>query len=264
MFLLMKSFLIAVVVLFTATCFVRADAPCSTTVLAEVAIHGGDLFLSDLLSPDTCPDLRHAASRMRLGATPLAGSPRVLDGDAVRALLWRALPSINARLPEFSASIPARVVIRRGAGVCSFCSSPMRLSDGTSFDFLRRSWDPALHRWNIFARCAKASACVPFLLSSDPDLKPPTVAANTTQAIGVTASAISQPDPPQKRSAKPLVRPGQHATIIWDGSGIRLTAGAVSLDRGARGESVRARIVGADRVVDAVVWTEDELRVFSP
>ena len=36
---------------------------------------------------------------------------------------------------------------------------------------------------------------------------------------------------------KPLVRPGQTVTLLWDQDGIRLTVPAVSLDRGGAGEA---------------------------
>jgi hypothetical protein len=64
-------------------------------------------------------------------------------------------------------------------------------------------------------------------------------------------------------SVPPLVRPGQPAMLVWDGDGIRVVVPVTCLDRGAPGESVRARITPSGTVVRAVVIEAGVLRAMS-
>jgi hypothetical protein len=61
----------------------------------------------------------------------------------------------------------------------------------------------------------------------------------------------------------PTVRPGQAATLVWDGNGIRVVVPVTCLDRGVSGESVRARIVPSGEVVRAVVVEAGVLHAMS-
>ena len=45
-----------------------------------------DVLLADLLSLSSCPSLERVAADVRLGHSPLPGSPRILDGAEVRSL----------------------------------------------------------------------------------------------------------------------------------------------------------------------------------
>ena len=62
---------------------------------------------------------------------------------------------------------------------------------------------------------------------------------------------------------KPLVRPGEAVTLLWDQDGIRLVVPAICLDKGTAGDAVRARIVRGGRLVRAVVESAGRLRVAS-
>src|SRR5882672_7694854 len=54
-----------------------AQQTCSRTqVVAEVGVDAGDLSLADLLSNDSCAEIRRAASKIYLGKAPLPGSAR--------------------------------------------------------------------------------------------------------------------------------------------------------------------------------------------
>jgi hypothetical protein len=64
-------------------------------------------------------------------------------------------------------------------------------------------------------------------------------------------------------STPPTVRPGQAALLVWEGNGIRVVVPVTCLDRGASGESVRARIVPSGQVVRAVVVEAKLLRAAS-
>jgi hypothetical protein len=79
-------------------------------IRAQVEVPEGGVTLGDLLDAGTCSATVRAASQIRLGVAPLAGSPRVLRGDEVRALLERLQ---SGDLETLRTSIPPRVTIRR-------------------------------------------------------------------------------------------------------------------------------------------------------
>lgn len=102
---------IACVSLFSAT--VWAQAPCRGVARPEIHVTQASVSLADLLAPASCPELLQAAARARLGAAPLRGCPRIMDGDGVRARL-RALAENDETLQRRTVilEIPPRVVLR--------------------------------------------------------------------------------------------------------------------------------------------------------
>ncbi len=90
--------------------------PCQVGLYSEVEVAPGEVTLADLLSDVSCPSLAESARAIRLGAAPLEGSPRIIDGDMLRPLLERA-----ARDAEVNANcrIPERVSIRRARSSAS-------------------------------------------------------------------------------------------------------------------------------------------------
>lgn len=127
-------------------------------------------------------------------------------------------------------------------------------------------WDPALRSWMFFVRCARPGECIPFWLRvPDPleNLQVMHAAARRNQP----APGSSKASPISSAAAKgvapqPLVRPGQKTTLLWEQNGIRLEAQAICLDKGARGDRVRAR-VSAGKIVRAVVISHELLKVES-
>lgn len=141
----------------------------------------------------------------------------------------------------------------RGAAQCrSVASVPRR----AQLEILRVNWDRASRSWEIFARCVHPSDCLPFLVSLPqadydrfPNLRSPGDgaswrAANRQSAFEVSGSA---------ERVAPIVRPGQAVTLLWEQKGIRLRVRAVSLDPGACGWEVRARVPGGHLVRAIVV-----------
>src|SRR5437879_1279043 len=63
------------------------QTPCAISVPSSVEVYNPDLSLADLLEPDACPAVVEAASAVRLGKLPRAGSVRVIEGSQVRFLL---------------------------------------------------------------------------------------------------------------------------------------------------------------------------------
>jgi hypothetical protein len=179
-------------------------AGCHATVAASVEVAPGSFSLADLLEPGSCPSMRSAAARVRLGSAPLAGSVRVLDGEQVRTLL-RASAEDAAHLDAApvdadqadanpvdanqvsdvptSILVPERITVRRAGARASCadiraqipgpfdaaarpidCGGTGRISQTAALEFTRPAWDPALGSWQLYARCVHPADCVPFLV----------------------------------------------------------------------------------------------------
>jgi len=108
----------------TGQCPIKAAAGPSDCgrieVRAQVEVPAGEVTLADILATGTCSAAVRSAARIRLGAAPLPGSPRVLRGDEVLALVER-LENREEDFEVLSANIPERVTIRR-AKSGNFCS----------------------------------------------------------------------------------------------------------------------------------------------
>jgi len=189
-----------------------AQTPCQATVKAEIEVRGQEYFLADLLAPDACPEILRAAARVRLGSAPLTGSPRVLEGTLVRALLEQAT---GGAIGLENIHVPERVTVRR-AGLRASCAGS-KVNRELKEDLESQVSFPAHHERNLI---------------------------------------------PAPESDELLARPGQKVTLVWDQDGIRLVVPAVCLDRGERGQTVRARIARGP-IVKAVVVGAGILRTSS-
>jgi hypothetical protein len=127
---------------------VAGQATCQATLRASVELAGGEFSLADLLEgdADSCPELRRAAARVSLGKTPLAGSVRVLEGEAVRTLLRelteheltehellenaRASSAASATRVSERITVPERITVRR-AGARASCADIVRQIPGS-------------------------------------------------------------------------------------------------------------------------------------
>jgi hypothetical protein len=116
-------------------------------------------------------------------------------------------------------------------------------------------WDPLLERWQMIARCSHAADCVPFLVQVS---GPPSPTVSRGHDANRNLRTIAAP-----ANEKPLIRPGQIATLLWDQDGIRITGRATCLDRGWAGDWVRARIAPGGRVLRAVIVSAGILRAGS-
>lgn len=252
------------------------EASCPAVVRSEVEISSAEYSLADLLGPDACPALSRAAARMRLGRSPLAGSPRVFVGEELRTQLDKIMRR-DPGLRGGSVQVPERVIVRAAgeriscgeiwrqlAGLSSnesyalACGGAERVARNAGFEIVRRSWDPAQENWNVVARCRRPGDCVPFLL----------------RVRGAAASKVGMERlKPERRAARAaldaagpremVVRPGQRAILLWEQNGIRLTIPVICLDGGAKGETVQARVRSGGRTLRAVVVDAETLRVGS-
>jgi len=260
---------------------------CHAIVQTQAEVPEGDFSLADLLAPGTCPELLRAASRVHLGSVPLAGSVRVLDDSDVRARLTDlALRSEIAAIPPASLTIPQRIVVRRAGarascgdllerirGECpaearaswpanalpsADCGVGGRIPLGAPLELIRTTWDVKLESWEISARCVRAQDCVPFVVRvPGRDLTPAGIHPTHLDTGTLSSAAIALPHADATsigaEDGKPLVRPGEAVSLLWDQDGIRLVVPAICLDRGVLGGEVRARIGRGGRVVRAIV-----------
>ena len=247
---------------------------CNVAVRAQVEIADSDLTLADLLTPDSCAEVRTAAAAVNLGATPLEGSPRVLLGSQVKERIEAIISGNRDRISSVILSgVPERITVRR-AGSRASCAEirsklfPRAASIGAESRageldcganavprdaFLQqvgKAWDPAMRSWIITARCASAGECVPFAVRV-----PGEAIAGISRDTKKTAGPVS--------AANALVHPGQPATLLWDQDGIRIVIASVCLDAGAAGDTVRARIVRSHQILRAIVVSAGELKAGS-
>lgn len=253
-------------------CLAEAELGCTIQVQSEVEITSANLALADLLGSNSCPEVLRAAAQVPLGRAPLIGSVRVLEGDAVRAMLKRIAPTEDC----CSMLVPERIRVRRAGDRAECpdlpvaspsagqdqkveCGAAGRISRDASLLLNKPVWDSFLRRWQAVARCTRPSDCVPFLVQlsgTEPILEIAPAPIPTRQANALASSRGQRAN----ISENIAMRPGQAATLIWEQDGIRVTGRAVCLDRGNPGDSVRARISPGGRVIPTIVVRSGLLR----
>src|ERR1700688_2396012 len=255
-----------------------AESACSeATVRSRVEAMPGNLTLADLLVPSPCARLRGEAEQVSLGAAPSFGSVRALDGNRV-GLLIEGLASwgdSDAKEPA-EVRIPRRVLVKR-AGATKSCAEiaqflanaapaqmtaeasrrwqKMKLNcaalpvipEATPLELTRTVWNQPARRWEFELHCVRGEDCVPFLISVQEKkiLRSGGLAAwwpqsnqlATDQPMNASV-ATSTLTATAGGSRKPLVRPGQTATLRWEQGGIRVVIPVTCLDGGSAGELV--------------------------
>lgn len=246
---------------------VFAEPPCRVVMAESVEVRSEVFSLADLLPATGCAQLSPYASQVVLGKIPREGGVRVLDGANVLALLSQ-LAHREENNGSVSFDVPPRISVRRwGSGLsCSEiadriftrsdavgrsnsaeCAVPGLIPRDASLELVRRFWDPALGNWNLIARCAHASDCIPFLLRLPESSQSPKLVPSGSARLDAARPGSANPAEP------PLVRAGQRATLVWDQAGIRAVLPAVSLDAGRAGARIRVRLVSGGRIVHATV-----------
>ena len=140
---------------------------------------------------------------------------------------------------------------------------------GGSLEVSSIAQELALHYWQFRLRCNPVRACLPFFvrvrwheqpsgqlghkLSSLPKLARPS-------AYAVPSGAANDLE-----SAQPLlVRAGQPARLLMEGAGMRISVPVICLERGAKGQQIRARSRESGLVFRARVTAEGVLAVSLP
>jgi hypothetical protein len=259
---------------------------CNAVVRKRVEVAGEGFSLADLLAPDTCPPLLHAANDMHLGATPRVGSLRVLEKDEVREYFAELRKRVsNETIAWGTVSVPERVVVRR-AGSGTSCKrvvenlmaaqhsapadrfEPSRFESGTSgpFSFSNKEiacgavgripedadLEATKTAWDAASGSWKISARCVHASDCVPFLvrvRAPNASSNVLTGL-ITSSKPAESEP---ATETPLVPAGAKVTLIWEKDAIRVVVPAIALDSGGTGEVVRARIARSGYVVHAVV-----------
>ena len=278
----MKSLLstTCLVVFCLAASIARSQNSCAAIARIEVESTGADLSLADLLARNSCPELMRSAARIRLGASPLAGSMRVLEGGEVRSLLQQVILSLPPSRRPAGVHVPERIRVRR-AGSRSSCASieakifaePIavpneadcgaadRIADNAALRLTRRHWDPALHSWIYAARCMHGGDCVPFLIRAPRLAQDVAPELDSSKSVRLISDSLPSNAAPELNDRYVLVRPGEKTSVLWDEGGIRLTIPAISMDKGSAGDRVRVRLEPSHRIIRAVVVSAGVLRV---
>jgi Chaperone for flagella basal body P-ring formation len=248
-------------------CGSQSDPACGkVTMLARVEVQEGDFSLADLLPPGACQSLLTLAAASPLGHAPLPGSPRVLAGEEIRALLNQTLaPMRREGIVPPHVIVPERITVQASGPRASCddlagyfarywrpdanCGAAGRIRQDAPVAITKTHWSPAHGAWEITARCLRPKDCVPFLISGRSTL-PPTFA-------GIPGGAPTKQPP----TSEALVRPGQKMTLLWDQGGIQLILRVTCMDPGTLGQTVRARVQDGDRVLRATVMSAQTLRV---
>ena len=266
----------------------RAEQGCAeVAVEARVEAGPGALTLADLLTLDTCVQLRSEAARVSLGAAPQSGSVRVLDGREIRQQLEVLASAVGSVGKTAGMSVPERIVVKR-RGEMKSCAEIARFVDGaataevmakvpsrwredldcaaargipekTPLALAKSTWNERLERWEFALGCARAGECVPFLVWVQ---EPKTSVTRMAGSLGATPQRWNEP--PRLRQvasgAERLVAPGETATLTWDQAGIRVVLPVTCLDAGAMGQFVRVRLKNAARILRAEVMGAGTLR----
>lgn len=287
--------MLTIAMLAAAALVCRADQACvGMAVEASVEAGPGELTLADLLTRETCLQVRERAARVSLGKAPRPGSVRVLEGREVqrRLEILAGVPggAMGSVGQSGGLAIPPRIVVRRRgptkscAEIARFvgeaatvpdlanvpnswpsswrkdldCAAARGIPEEARLELTKSSWSQALERWEFALRCARPGDCIPFLVWAPR----PGVAGSQAGASG-SANASAESFSHLRSVAgggERLVAPGQTATLTWDQAGIRVVLPVTCLDAGALGQFVRVRLKNAPRVLRAEVVGVGTLR----
>jgi hypothetical protein len=263
-----------------------AETACpQAEVEASVEVHSGELTLADLLAPGACAQLREFAARVNLGFAPLMGGVRVLDGGAIARLI-KGIASGLALPPRFWEKIPDRIVVRRTgarkscaeisrlllesfsqtgipqASLFDFdCASAQSIPEDTVLDLAKTRWNPALRRWEFVLRCTGDEHCVPFLVwAREESIHAAELAGSYSDGALFSLASAETALAAANSGGELLVKPGQTATLRWNGSGVLIVLPVTCLDGGGAGQTVRVRFKNTERIVRAEVLRDGTLQ----
>ncbi|MFZ0318052.1 MAG: flagella basal body P-ring formation protein FlgA [Candidatus Sulfotelmatobacter sp.] len=252
-----------------------AETACRTLVVrSQVEAAAGGLTLADLLGSGTCPQWYRAAAQVSLGATPRAGSVRVIEGREIR-LLMEALGEREFTGREFAghqAYVPERVVVRQtrafkscgeiarfiGAAVRQEgetggsqapknmdCAAARNIPEDASLELLKTSWNAGLERREFALRCRRPEDCIPFLVW----FREPALEASLDGLLHGRKTESARAGSSEAR----LIKPGQTAMLTWEQAGIRVVLPVTCLEAGGLGEFVRVRFKNAAGILRAEI-----------
>jgi Chaperone for flagella basal body P-ring formation len=92
--------------------------------------------------------------------------------------------------------------------------------------------------------CGESGQCMPFLAyarTGDLPQTAPTTADGPSCRAGSEMSGVSSARPATRPPARPVVRSGEHATVVFAGERLRMSAQVTCLERGGAGQVIRVR-----------------------
>jgi hypothetical protein len=225
-----------------------------------------------------------------LGAAPSFGSVRVFDGDQVAFRIeglagWGEPDAKGAAEMQ----IPSRVLVKR-AGATKSCAeiaeflagaAPRRewasghrwqemncaalpvIAETTPLELSKTVWNQPAWRWEFEVHCVRADDCVPFLIwVQETKISRTENVAPWSEANRPSNTSVATHTPGARESGglKPLVQPGQTATLRWEQRGIRVVIPVTCLDGGNAGGLVRVRFKNSTTILRAEILSDRTLR----
>jgi hypothetical protein len=186
---------------------------------------------------------------LAVGLLPLGLSAQLADGSTpiTRQEVWQAVVGELGQRGVSKQQLPPAEDLDLPA------TPPARA--GRKLHVALACWDEGRERLQFRLECATPSECLPFITYlnrgqlQSADLQAAVGAEREDAACrvvagpgmaGPSASKLASKSTSQLAS-EPMMRPGDPATAIFVGNGMRMTASVTCLDRGREGDTVRVR-----------------------
>ena len=251
-----------IIVILALLASASAEPTPAVMLRSSVVVQGENLLLSDFLPPDAPEYLRAQAAQVTLGRTPRPGSVRVIERieleHQLRPYEWSRRLSVPPRVtvsrlgyrldPEPVSAAIESVLRSRGVqarfGQLDMSAAPTVEVPEPRLRVLDVRYDELRQRWNARIQVANVPGADPFLVTV-PELE---------------AAAMRPPESSaQPAPAKPLLRAGEHATLLLNDPGFRATIPVVCLQAGLPGVDIRVRDEISGRIYRAQVAASGDL-----
>jgi hypothetical protein len=254
-------------------------------LLREVTLAGSRVQLSDLLPASAPESLRERASEIAMGSTPLPGSTRILERDAIES---QVSPNVGI-LSEVA--IPERIIVRtdfrpitvnevfetiRAAlaqkGLISagtlrpediLLESQILVAPGDSgLQVMRMDLDHGLRRARFLLWPSRSPKVIPFFATAKLEGDLAGLPYRPTADLGHIANPHAiVPATALHAKAEILVGQGERATLMLRSDALRMFVDVVSLERGALGQQIRVRMAETGKILNARVDGRSHLEV---
>ena len=261
----------------------RATAPVCA-LLAEARVTGASIYLSDLLPPETSPELRAAAARISLGAAPPPGSSLTLEGPRIAQLLPAAARG--------ALRIPAHVLVHRASrpltreevfraiqdslrynkfpGAEALAPEDVHFSAGVlvsardaQLHVRRADFDAALHQDRFLLISQADPRALPFLVTVERPAAPQgnsgDNAAEQPAESGDLARALRAAPSARDSSREILVDPKRRAKLHVVSGSMQMFLEVVPLEKGALQDLVRVKLPGNGQILRGRVIAPGQL-----
>lgn len=242
-------------------------------LLSEARIAGAEIYLSDLLPPQTSPEFRSIAAKIRLGSAPAAGSSVILSAEKIEEMIPRST--------RMELLVPSEIVVRRTARLVTreevlaalknalqstsfpgnpridpedvhFSAQVRVVSDNAGLRVRRVDFDPALQQARFLMVSADDPRALPFLvtarLKSDGS-------ATAGDMAGVTPVSLTGGRTENSHAGDPaagsdvLITLGKPAHLHVVSGSMQMFLDVVALESGGLHQIVRVRVPGSSHVL---------------